>query len=149
MERIRTVAAAVLVALAASGCGAAESDPGSGPLPVITPAERWHDMPLAQVTGPLMLREDCLLLDEQIVFWRHGTRWDATGQAVVFEEGEQVRVGERFDGGGGHWDLRGDVSGPLDVASWLGEEADAAIRTCSEKTGVTALVFAYPSTTPD
>lgn len=145
----RAATAAVLAALTLAGCGSATStSAASGPLPMITPADRWNDRPLAGVSGPLTLRADCLLLDGEIVFWLHGTRWDDDEQEVVFEEGGSVRVGEQFDGGGGHWDLGGDVDGPLDVESWLGEDAGAAIRSCSEETGVTALVFAYPAPAP-
>jgi hypothetical protein len=136
----------MLVALILSACGPADSDVASGPLPVITPADLWQDRPLAGVSGVLTMRDNCLLLGGDIVFWLYGTRWDEEREAVVFDDDSAVAVGEEFDGGGGYSDLRGDVSGPLDVESWLGEDAGAAIRECSEKTGITGLVFAYPST---
>jgi len=144
-----TAIATLLVVPVMAGCGDDDTAPAaSGPLPVITPAGQWNSRPEAQVRGPLTLREDCLLLDGQIVFWLHGTRWDDAEQAVIFEEGDPVRVGEDFDGGGGHWDLGGDVDGPLDVEAWLGADAGAAVRSCAERTGVTALVLAYPSALP-
>ncbi|MCW2737468.1 hypothetical protein [Nocardioides sp.] len=68
---------------------------------------------------------------------------------MVLDGGESLGVGQQLDdAGGGYWDLRGDVSGPLDVESWLGEDAGAAIRACAEKTGVTELVLAYPASQP-
>jgi hypothetical protein len=135
----------VVLALAATACGSARSDErdvASGPLPVITPDTQWDGGPTAEVEGPLALRDGCLLLDGRIVFWPHGTRWDAARRAVVLQSAGPVAVGEDFDGGGGYYDLRGDVSGPLDVESWLGEDAGAAIRACSRSTGTTELVLA-------
>ena len=136
------VGAAVLW-FAIDGAGAEPEAPDAGPLPVITPDAAWDSVPEAQVEGPLTLRDGCLLLDSEIVFWQHGTRWDDDAQAVILDDDTTVEIGEDFTGGGGHYDLRGDDSGALDVRGWLGREAGRAIESCSGTTGITALVFAY------
>lgn len=134
---------AIALGFAVNGAGGEPEVPGTGPLPVVTPETPWESLPLAEVEGPLTMRDGCLLLDSEIVFWAHGTRWDPEAGAVVLAGGDTVEVGEDFTGGGGHYDLRGDDNGPLDVRSWLGREAGRAIESCSGATGITALVFAY------
>jgi len=143
---IGVAAGATALGFAVNGAGGEPEVPGTGPLPVITPDAPWAARPLAQVEGPLTMRDGCLLLDSEIVFWEHGTRWDDEAQAVVLHGGDTVELGEDFAGGGGHYDLRGDDGGPLDVRSWLGREAGRAIESCSVSTGVTALVFAHAPT---
>lgn len=142
------VGAAVLW-FAVDGAGAEPEAPDTGSLPVITPDADWDSVPEAEVDGPLTMRDGCLLLDSEIVFWQHGTRWDQDAQAVVLADGTTVELGQQFTGGGGYYDLRGDDSGALDVHVWLGREAGRAIESCSGTTGITALVFAYPSSADD
>lgn len=146
---IGVASGALVLGFAIDGAGGDPGEPEAGPLPVITPETPWDDRPLAGVEGELTQRDGCLLLDSEIVFWPHGTRWDDEADAVVLEDGETVGIGEEFTGGGGHWDLRGDDSGPLDVRSWLGRDAGRAIESCSTATGITSLVLAYGSTTDD
>ncbi|GAB3023086.1 hypothetical protein GCM10011376_39010 [Nocardioides flavus (ex Wang et al. 2016)] len=128
---------------AIDGAGAEPEVPTTGPLPVITPETPWESLPAAEVEGRLTMRDGCLLLDSEIVFWEHGTRWDPESEAVVLDNDDTVGLGEDFVGGGGHFDLRGDDSGPLDVRSWLGRDPGRSIESCSGATGITALVLAY------
>lgn len=128
---------------AIDGAGAEPEAPDTGPLPVITPDAHWDSVPAAQVSGTVTMRDGCLLLDSEIVFWQHGTRWDQDAEAVVLEDGTTVQLGKEFTGGGGTYDLRGDGSGTLDMRSLLGNEGGRAIESCSATTGITALVFAY------
>ena len=128
---------------AIDGAGAEPEAPDTGPLPVITPDADWESVPAAGISGTVTLRDGCLLLDSEIVFWQHGTRWDQDAEAVVLEDGTTVDLGQEFTGGGGHYDLRGDDSGALDVRSLLGNEAGRAIESCFATTGITARVVAY------
>lgn len=130
-------------AIDGAGAGAEPEAPDTGPLPVITPDAHWDSVPAAQVSGTVTMRDGCLLLDSEIVFWQHGTRWDEDAEAVVLEDGTTVELGQEFTGGGGTYGLRGDGSGTLDMRSLLGNEGGRAIESCSATTGITALVFAY------
>jgi hypothetical protein len=139
-------AAALAVAVLAAGVwafspdGSADgrADDEGGPGPVITADEPWNGYPGAQVDGLLVLRDDCLLLGDDIVFWPYGTTWDATAQAVVFVGHPPAPVGEVFKGGGGEY-------GPeVDFESLVGTEAGDAIRSCLRKTDSPGVLVATP-----
>jgi hypothetical protein len=136
------LAALAVLLLSTSGCGAQratqESVDSSGG-PVITPAEPWESYPLAEVGGYLALRERCLLLGDELVFWPHGTTFDEAAGSVVFTEGPRAVVGAHFSGGGAHY-LAG-----TDFTTWLGAETGEAISACQQSTGVSGVVFAHPA----
>lgn len=132
----------VTLLLAVSGCGREGAAPGSAsPFdgPVITPGEPWEAYPVAEVGGELVLRDGCLLLGDEIVFWPHGTTFDESGGAVVFPDGPPALVGASFTGGGGHYPA------DTDFTAWLGDETGEAITRCQQSTGVSEVVFAYPA----
>lgn len=111
-------------------------------LPVITPQDDWEAVPAAEVNGPLVLEEGCLLLDADVVFWPHGSRWDSSARAVVLEGGQRARVGETFKGGGGSYGT------DTDFPELVGDEAAGAISRCVAATGATEVVFAYGAGAP-
>ncbi|KRF06457.1 hypothetical protein ASG88_20125 [Nocardioides sp. Soil777] len=136
------LAALAVLLLSASGCGAqrpTEEPVDSSGGPVITPAEPWESYPLAEVGGDLALREGCLLLGDELVFWPHGTTFDESAGSVVFADGPPAVVGTSFTGGGGHYPAG------TDFTAWLGAETGEAISACQQSTGVSRVVFAYPA----
>lgn len=138
----RTGAIIVALLLQMSACGADGAAPESADSvdgPVITPAEPWESYPLAEVGGDLVLREGCLLLGDELVFWPHGTTFDESAGSVVFADGPSAVVGTSFTGGGGHYPAGTDFS------AWLGAETGEAISACQQSTGVSGVVFAYPA----
>ena len=108
--------------------------------PVIPLGEDWNSYPTAQVTGPLTLVEDCLLLGDSVVFWPHGTSWDEDAQAVEFggdfDGSPAAVVGEEFTGGGGFYS-----SSNVDGLDGLDAEA---VQACVRTTGAGGAVMAYP-----
>ena len=124
-------------AAAPSGRPRSPRTPSDGP--VITPAEPWESYPLAEVGGDLVLREGCLLLGDELVFWPHGTTFDESAGSVVFADGPSAVVGTSFTGGGGHYPAG------TDFTAWLGAETGEAISACQQSTGVSGVVFAYPA----
>lgn len=141
-----TLAARLLVVLAllsCVGCGvAAHSSHGSGD-PVITHLQGEEaPYPTARIEGRLSLREGCLLVGDAVVFWPADAGWDAKGQAVTFggdfQGAAPAKVGSPFQGGGGVFALADDQTGMLLAKNY------SALRECATKTGVDAVVMAYP-----
>jgi hypothetical protein len=96
--------------------------------PVITIDKPWDAYPAAGIEAVLVLRDDCLLLGDDVVFWPYGTTWDASAQAVVFVNQTAAPVGGVFRGGGGEYEP------DVDFESLIGTEAADAIRVCLGKT---------------
>lgn len=131
-------AAALLVLLPL--LAACDSDPDQDAGPVITIAEReWNSYPMAVIAGTLVEEKNCLLLDDHLVFWPHGTSWDTDAHAVIQTDGSRAVVGDPYRGGGGEYDT------DVDVADLLGSQ-DAAdrIADCLASTGAHGLVVATP-----
>lgn len=118
-------------------CGGATNAPRSGP--VITVAAEWNVYPIAMVTGRLVERAGCLLLRDRVVFWPHGTRWDAAARTVVRADGTRVAVGRRFEGGGGVYDTATDFGDLLGSPS-----AGERVGACVERTSARGVVVATP-----
>lgn len=142
-------AAAMCLVLMLSACGTAAGETSaSGPasqLPVITYPEEARDYPLAGVEGSLELREGCLVLGGDIVFWPYGATWDEDAEAVVFTDAPQfedaapARVDAVFSGGGAYYQTN------TDFRSWLGAEFAAPIEGCRKAAHIRDVVYAYPS----
>jgi len=141
------LAGSVLVACALVGCGsgAADDEQVVGPSPVIEPEEVWDDVPFGIVEGTLTMESDCLLVDGNVVFWPLGASWDEDAQVVTFADSPSraAPVGERFKGGGGHYDVE------TDFAELLGTDAGHAVDQCLKHTGAVGAVAAYPSSQSD
>ena len=121
-----------------TGCGAdTAEEPERGP--VITPAHDWNAYPTAELTGRLVDRRGCLVLNEMVVFWPHGTRWDAAARSVVQADGTRVAVGRRFEGGGGVYDTATDFGDLLGSPS-----AAERVGACVERTSARGVVVATP-----
>ncbi|GAB3772488.1 hypothetical protein FB382_002867 [Nocardioides ginsengisegetis] len=106
--------------------------------PVVAVSIPGAPYPLATVRGNLILRGECLMLGNSVVFWPAGTSWDSTSQSVLFsgDFDGSVSVGSHFVGGGGFYN-------PDDFLRGLGEAGDA-LRDCGTATGARSLVLAYP-----
>lgn len=147
--RVQVTAVTVSVLACLSGCGDARGEasaPGAASnLPVITYPEEVNDYPLAGVDGLLELREGCLALGGDVVFWPYGARWDEDAKAVVFhdapqfEEAAPAQVDVVFSGGGAYY------SDDTDFRSWLGDEFAAPIEECQKATDTRDVVYAYPT----
>ena len=137
-RRVALLLVALLVPLlVVAGCASGGGAGASGP--VITAGERWDALPAAQVGGRLTMSGGCLLLGDEVVFWTYGTEWDPAEEAVVFEDGSSVAVGETFEGGGGHYGT------DVDFASLLGGDAGRALTECLRTTAAPGVVLAYAS----
>jgi hypothetical protein len=83
----------------------------------------------AEVEGEITIRDGCVYLtyagsDHPVIFG-YGTAWDEAQQAVVLNNGELVRNGDRiYNGGGGGVTLRPDAD------EWYGPELAAGLRRC-------------------
>lgn len=88
------------------------------------------------------MRDGCLMIGEGVVFWPAGTSWDEAKHEVEFggdfNGSPSARVGSTFDGGGGLFDVEGDMSGVLST------HAEIALRECLDLTGATRTLLAYP-----
>lgn len=143
-----TLLSALVLTLSACGSATGEaSRAGAGAnSPVIATPEEAKDYPLAEVSGLLELREGCLVLGGDIVFWPYGATWDEDGKAVVFEDAPQfedaasAQVGAVFTGGGGWYPA------DTDFGSWRGDEFADPIDKCEEATNIRDVVCAYPAT---
>lgn len=100
----------------------------------------WNAYPTAEIVGRLSLDKGCLLIGESVAFWADGTSWDPVERSVVFESGDQVKVGDQFSGGGGHYS-EGNLRG-LDAV-----DVEAVID-CLNRTGLNDAVVAMPPTPP-
>ena len=145
---VRAAMTGVRACLALGGCGAGTGAPEPGAtadLPVVTFPEEADDFPLAGVEGVLELRQGCLVLGGDVVFWPYGATWDQDAEAVVFsdaphfEDAASAQVGETFSGGGAYY------QSPTDFRSWLGDEFADLIDGCRSATDISDVVFAYPS----
>ena len=124
------------------GCGGHATRPADATSPVITRvADPRVPYPLADVTGRLTLRDDCLMIGDQVVFWPAGTSWDETKQEVVFAgdfaKAANARLDAEFTGGGGVF----DVDSTVDL---LAARSEAALRSCIVKTDASSALLAYP-----
>nr|CAA9356915.1 MAG: hypothetical protein AVDCRST_MAG46-2991 [uncultured Nocardioidaceae bacterium] len=130
-------AVAMLSALSAgAACSSPEAETaGSAPNPVMAVRD-WNAYPTAQISGRLRLLENCLLIDDSVVFWADGTSWDSETRSVVFESADPVRIGDHFTGGGGHY-AKDSLDG-LD-----GVDVDAVIE-CLNRTDSSDAVIATP-----
>lgn len=147
---VTLLSAPACLVLTLSACGSATEEASGADagahMPVIPTPEEAKDYPLADVSGLLELREGCLVLGGDIVFWPHGATWDADGKAVVFEDAPQfedaaaAQVGAVFTGGGGWYPA------DTDFRSWRGDEFAELIEKCQEATNIRDVVYAYPAT---
>ncbi len=135
-------ASAALLAACQSAARDTSAEPLLDTLPVITRvADENIPYPTAGVSGSIKIRNDCLVLDDAVVFWPAGTTWDGANSAVEFggdfAGSERVVVGAPFTGGGGVYGVNG-VEGVLD------ESAQQAVRECVEATDAASVVMVYP-----
>ena len=132
------VAALALVAVVARVSMGAGLEGGNGP--VITLDDGWNAYPTAMVAGRLDLRDGCLLLGDEVVFWPHHTTWDADRQAVQFDGdfrgAAPAHVGQEFSGGGGFFSSE-------DLRRTDGVDVDSLLR-CVRATNADGAVLAYP-----
>jgi hypothetical protein len=106
--------------------------------PVIALPEPWEAIPDALISGTLQLVEECLLLDDVVVVWPHGTTWDDSSDTVVASDFE-FGLGDIVTGGGG---AMPDI-GP-DSSDRYGEDGVAAITSCMSRTGSDGVVIVFP-----
>lgn len=126
---------------AAAACSASEkADTAAAEKSPVIAVQEWNSYPLAEVVGQLSLDEGCLLIGQSVAFWADGTTWDPVEQAVVFESGDQVAVGDQFSGGGGSYS-KGNLRG-------LGAVDVDAIIDCLNRTGLNNAVVATPPDPP-
>jgi hypothetical protein len=89
----------------------------------------------------LELERGCLVLEQSIVVWPHGTSWDPDERAVIFaapfETAAAVPVGGRFRGAGGFY-------GRKDLGWLLGKERAIDAVACLRRTDAHGVVFAWP-----
>ena len=146
---------AILVTISTLACltlSACENEPGQShassadsKTPVITTPEEAKDYPWAGVEGRLELRNGCLVLRGNVVFWPYGATWDEDANAVVFkdappfEDAASAPVGAVFSGGGAWYPA------DADFGSW-GPEFANLIEGCQDATNTKAVVYAYPAT---
>lgn len=140
MHRITMrVVAALTVLSAGAACSTPETpDTDAEERGPVIAVRDWNGYPTAQIIGRLDLSKGCLLVGDSVAFWADGTSWDPVKRSVVFESGDQLRVGDRFSGGGGHYS-EGNLRG-LD-----GVDSDAVID-CLNRTGLIDAVVAVPPT---
>jgi hypothetical protein len=143
MRRITPIGMRVVAALSVlsvgAACGASERpDTDSEEQSPVIAVRDWNGYPAAEVVGRLSLSKGCLLVGDSVAFWADGTSWDPVKRSVVFESGDQVRVGDQFSGGGGHYS-RGNLGG------LNGVDVDAVID-CLDRTGLNDAVVAVPPT---
>jgi hypothetical protein len=137
MRTAAWLAVATMCAVATvTGCGRADGTVGHSDGPVITPARHWEDAPTAGLDGKLTERHGCLVFNDDVAFWPHGSSWDASAHAVDMPGGARAAVGQRFVGGGGEYDT------DTDFGALLGSE-DAARRLgdCLDRTDATGVVY--------
>lgn len=148
-QAAKTLLVPLCLALTLSGCGSADDvPPATGPasnLPVIANPEEDNGYPSAEVSGLLELRNGCLILGGDVVFWPYRATWDADAQAVVFRDAPQFEdaapatVGAVFTGGGGFYPA------DTDFRAWRGAEFADPIEKCQTATNTKNVVFAYPA----
>ena len=141
---VRRLGCGLLVALlaaSASACSGDEESVANGP--VIRRSEDPPAYPLALVRGSLNLRDGCLMVGENVVFWPVGTTWEPETESVtfgeVFEGAPSISVGSRAELGGGVIGGRTDLQEVLDD-----DRARDALLTCLEATGAESASFVYP-----
>ena len=111
-----------------------------GPVISAPPMKTYQAM---GVKGRLGLDQGCLLLDDAVVYWPHGTSWDADRQAVHFggDFTGSAGVGSYFVGGGGYLTGAG-----ISLAELLGEDGATAVDECVVKTGREDPLLIFPTT---
>lgn len=141
MKRLGCGLWVVLLVALASACSGDEESFVNGP--VITRSEDPPAYPLALVRGSLSLRDGCLMVGDNVVFWPVGTTWEPETESVtfgeVFEGAPSVSVGSRVEFGGGVIGGRADLQEVLD-----GDRARDALLACLEATGAESASFVYP-----
>ena len=143
MHRIMLIGVRVVAALGVLSAGAAcgsseEADTARDERSPVIAVQDWNAYPTAEVAGQLSLTKGCLVVGDSVAFWADGTSWDPEERSVVFESGDQVKVGDQFSGGGGHYS-EGNLGG-LD-----GVDVDAVVD-CLNLTGLNDAVVAVPPT---
>ena len=106
--------------------------------PVIALPEPWEAIPGALISGTLQLVEGCLMLDDLVVVWPHGTTWDDSSDTVVAPD-IKFGLGDIVTGGGG---AMPDI-GP-DSSDTYSEDGVDAITSCMSRTGSDGVVVVFP-----
>ncbi|GAA1761832.1 hypothetical protein GCM10009795_005350 [Nocardioides hankookensis] len=125
-----------------ASCESEDSDsgkPSNDAGPVITAAGDWESTPAADMRGRLVLKDGCLQIGDDAIFWLHGTRWDQDAQGVVLTDGSKAIAGRQFHGGGGVYDTGTDFADLLDS-----NDAANKLTECVDRTGGTGVRLLTP-----
>lgn len=110
----RLIGSCVAVAVIASGCG--DTPRASDDHVVLTVSESFQGSDAAEIQGRFVLQGDCTVLEDPsgetfAALFPPGTRWDASDQALLFDGGQAVSLGEQVTGSGGFYtSMEGIVS---------------------------------------
>lgn len=109
------------------------------PGPLVIAEKSLESYPSAEISGPLLVKENCAMISDRVALFPKGTIWRSADQTVITPDRRQEHsVGQSFTGGGGEV-----PEGGL-AADDIGERAARALASCVEATGAAGLVLIAP-----